>query len=209
MDGTLLDSEKIWDVSLADLAAFRGGALSPDARAAMVGSSLMRSVALLHEDVGTPDADPRESADFLAARTAELFRTDLTWRPGAPELLAALREADVPTALVTSTFRSLTEIALDTLGRDNFTASVCGDEVEHPKPAPDPYLRAARLLGVAADECVAVEDSPLGVASAEAAGCVVLAVPAEVPIGASGRRTVRDTLVGVDLEMLGSLVAAR
>jgi beta-phosphoglucomutase-like phosphatase (HAD superfamily) len=106
---------------------------------------------------------------------------------------------------VTSTFRKLTEIALDFMGRAYFAATVCGDEIEHPKPAPDPYLRAAALLGVAAADSVAIEDSPLGIASAEAAGCRVLAVPSEVPINPAPTRTLIDSLRAVDLVFLRQL----
>ena len=207
MDGTLLDSEKVWDVALDDLAHYLGGELSDAARRRMVGSSLARSITIMHGDLGI-EADPESSGCFLTERAAELFRTDLVWRPGAEELLESVNGAGVPAALVTSTHRRLTEIALDVLGRARFKATVCGDEVAHPKPAPDPYLVAARLLDAEPRRCVAIEDSPLGVASAEAAGCVVLAVPSEVPIAAAPTRIVRPSLVGLTVDDLAVLVEA-
>lgn len=206
MDGTLLDSEKIWDVALDDLAHYLGGELSDSARRRMVGSSVGRSIAIMHDDLGI-DADPESSGAYLLERAAELFRTSLEWKPGARELLVAVHDAGVPAALVTSTHRRLTEIALDTIGRQYFAATVCGDEVAHPKPAPDPYRQAAVLLGVAAAHCVAIEDSPLGIASAEAAGCVVLGVPSEVPLESVPGRTVRPSLAGVTVADLAALVA--
>jgi HAD superfamily hydrolase (TIGR01509 family) len=205
MDGTLLDSEKVWDVALDDLASWLGGELSQTARQRMVGSSLGRSVAILHADLGI-EADPESSAALLTERTAELFRTALVWKPGARELLEAVRAARLPAALVTSTHRYLTEIALDTIGREFFAVTVCGDEVRRPKPHPDPYLRAAELLGVDPARCVAIEDSPLGIAAAEAAGCAVLAVPSEVAVEPAPTRTVRDSLVGMSLGALAALV---
>ncbi|MBE7188429.1 HAD family hydrolase [Jatrophihabitans endophyticus] len=208
MDGTLLDSEKVWDVALDDLAAELGGPLDPAVRASVVGSSLARTVGILHEAFGVDDTvDPAGSAQFLVERTAGLFRTDLVWKPGAEELLTAVAAAGVPVALVTSTHRGLTEIALDTLGRHHFTATVCGDEVAHPKPAPDPYLRAAQLCGADPRHCVAIEDSPLGIASAEAAGCAVVAVPSEVEVSPADSTTVLDTLVGLTVDDLDALVA--
>ena len=205
MDGTLLDSEKIWDVALDDLAAWLGGELSLTARQRMVGSSLARSVAILHADLGV-EADPESSGAYLTERTAELFGTDIVWKPGAHDLLEAVHAADVPAALVTSTHRRLTEIALDTIGRRYFGAVVCGDEVPRPKPHPDPYLQAAQLLGVAPARCVAIEDSPLGISSAEAAGCAVLAVPSEVEIVPAPTRTIRASLVGMSVADLAALV---
>jgi HAD superfamily hydrolase (TIGR01509 family) len=208
MDGTLLDSEKVWDIALDDLAHWLGGELSETARRRMVGSSLARSIAIMNDDLGV-DADPESSGAYLTERTAELFATSLVWKPGAHELLVAVHDAGMPAALVTSTHRRLTEIALDTIGREYFRATVCGDEVDHPKPAPDPYRRAAELLGVAAADCVAIEDSPLGIASAEAAGCVLLAVPSEVPLGPAPGRTIVSSLVGVTVADLAGLVAGR
>jgi HAD superfamily hydrolase (TIGR01509 family) len=207
MDGTLLDSEKLWDVALDDLAAALGGELSSRGRQLMVGSSLARSIAIMHEDLGVT-ADPHSSGAYLTERAAQLFRTALVWKPGARQLLRAVYDAGLPAALVTSTQRALTEIALDTLGRELFAASVCGDEVTHPKPHPEPYLTAAALLGVAPDGCVAIEDSPLGIAAAEAAGCAVLAVPSEVPIDLAPTRTVRNSLNGLTVADLAALIGS-
>ncbi|WDZ88112.1 HAD family hydrolase [Micromonospora cathayae] len=206
MDGTLVDSEKLWDVALYELAAEYGGALSDAARRAMVGTSMAVSMLILHEDLAQPWRDPAASAAWIDARIVELFRTGLRWRPGALALLDAVRVAGVPTALVTSSGRRLVEVALDTLGRHNFDAVVCGDEVESAKPHPEPYLTAARLLGVPIGRCVAIEDSPAGVASAVAAGAAVLAVPAEVPLDAVDGVHLRDSLTGVDLAVLAALL---
>src|SRR4051794_41157847 len=205
MDGTLLDSEKLWDVALDDLATWLGGTLSATARNRMVGSSLGRSVAILHGDLGV-EADPESSACFLTDRMAELLATDLIWRPGAAEFLAAVHATGLPTALVTATHRRLTDIALATIGPENFTVTVCGDEVPRPKPNPDPYLQATRLLGVPPARSVVIEDSPLGVTAAETAGCVVVAVPSEVPIEPAPTRTVWASLEGRTVEELAQLV---
>src|SRR6266702_7794055 len=104
MDGTLLDSEKVWDVALDDLASWLGGELSESARNRMVGSSLARSISILRSDLDI-DADPESSGAYLLARTEELFRTDLVWKPGAEELLKEVRDAGIAAALVTSTHR--------------------------------------------------------------------------------------------------------
>jgi len=208
MDGTLVDSEKLWSVALDDLAAAFGGELSAHARAAMVGSNMAVSMRLFHDDLGL-DGDLAESQQMLESRTKELFALGLPWRVGARELLHEVRAAGVPTALVTATHRHLVEVALTTLGPEHFDVVVCGDEVIRSKPHPEPYLRAARLLGVEPARCVAIEDSPTGVASAAAAGCAVLAVPSEVPVPPGERRTIRDSLAEVDLAYLrGLLVTA-
>ncbi|MFI7250223.1 HAD family hydrolase [Micromonospora chalcea] len=209
MDGTLVDSEKLWDVALQELAAVYGGVLSEDARRAIVGTGMADAMRIVHDDLGQPERDVQESADWISARILELFRTGLQWRPGALALLRAVRDAGIPTALVTSSGRALVEVALDTLGRDSFDAVVCGDEVDAAKPHPEPYLTAARLLGVPVERCVAIEDSPTGVASALAAGAAVLAVPAEVPLAPADGVHQLESLLGADLELLAALLNRR
>ncbi len=207
MDGTLVDSEKVWDVALHELAAHAGGTLSHAARVAMVGSSMKVSMQILRDDLGQPDRDEPADIAWIENRVADLFAGGLVWRPGAMELLHAVRAAGIPTALVTSTGRRLVEVALETLGRDSFDAVVCGDEVKAPKPDPAPYRTAAELLGVPITDCVAIEDSPTGLASAVAAGAAVLAVPAELELAPTDGVHVRDSLVGVDPVFLGTLLA--
>ncbi|MGI5215194.1 HAD family hydrolase [Plantactinospora sp. CA-290183] len=207
MDGTLVDSEKLWDIGLRELAAHYGGTLSEAGRRAMIGSDSPTSMRILHEDLAQPWRDPAVSAAWLDRRISELFVSDLRWRPGALGLLRAVRAAGIPTALVTSTNRVLVEVALETLGRDSFDVVVCGDEVTATKPDPAPYLTAARLLDVPINRCVAIEDSPTGVASALASGAAVLGVPSEVPIDPCEGLHLLESLTGVDLELLASLLA--
>ena len=86
---------------------------------------------------------------------------------------------------------------------------VTGDEVNDGKPHPEAYLTAAARLGVDPARCVAIEDSPTGVASAEAAGCVVVAVPHHVPIAAAPTRTVVGSLTDLDVARLDAMVRER
>jgi HAD superfamily hydrolase (TIGR01509 family) len=209
MDGTLVDSEKVWEIALHELAERAGGRLSPKARHAMIGSSMANSMRILREDLGQPDRPEAPDVQWLTDRVFELFAEGLVWRPGAMELLHAVRFAGLPTALVTSTGRRLVEVALKTLGAENFDAVVVGDEVRMPKPDPEPYRTAAALLGVPIEECVAIEDSPTGVASALASGATVLAVPAELELPATDGVHLRSSLVGVDPDYLAQLLVSR
>lgn len=207
MDGTLVDSEKVWDIALNELAARAGGTLSQAARDAMVGTDQSRTMQLFRDDLGLPDRPEEPDVRWLNDRVCELFGEGLVWRPGALELLLAVRAAGVPTALVTSTGRRLVEVALRTLGAENFDVVVAGDEVRLPKPDPEPYRTAADLLGVRIEDCVAVEDSPAGIASAVAAGAAVLAVPAELELPPTDGVHLRDSLVGLSPEYLATLLA--
>ena len=212
MDGTLVDSESLWSITMAELAAHLGGELSAATREELTGSSLRRTVTTVRREVGIAGPDDAVGVErdgrWLLDRTGTLFAAGLPWRPGAREALATVRAAGLRTALVTSTYRELTEVALDTIGRDFFDVVVCGDEVSATKPDPAPYLRAAELLGVDPARCVAVEDSPTGTASAATAGASVLVVPAGVEVPAGERRTMRDSLVGLDVDDLRSLLTA-
>jgi HAD superfamily hydrolase (TIGR01509 family) len=175
----------------------------------MVGSTMADSMRILYEDLGQTWRDPAEGADWLSERARELFAEGLEWRPGARRLLREVRAAGVPTALVTSTSRSLVEVALGTLGRDSFDVVVCGDEVLRAKPDPAPYLTAAELLGVPADRCVAIEDSPTGIASARAAGAVVVAVPNDVDLSELVGVILVSSLDEIDLSDLEAFTRTR
>jgi HAD superfamily hydrolase (TIGR01509 family) len=209
MDGTLVDSEKLWDVGLSALAEKYGATLSAAARTRMVGTNMTESMTILHEDIGQPWRDPQVSIVLLEKRVKALFGTGLVWRPGAAELLTRLRAAGVPMALVTATRRNLAEVALETIGPANFGAVVCGDDVDQTKPHPMPYLTAAALLGVDVRRCVAIEDSPNGITSALAAGAAVLAVPCEVDLSHLRGVAHIDSLSEVDIDLLDRLAAGR
>jgi HAD superfamily hydrolase (TIGR01509 family) len=209
MDGTLVDSEKVWDIALRELAVRAGGKLSDSARQAMIGTSMATSMRIMREDLGQPDRPQAPDVEWLNTRVIELFGEGLVWRPGACELLHAVRMAGLPTALVTSTGRALVEVALKTIGPENFDVVVSGDDVTMPKPDPQPYRTAATLLGVPIERCVAIEDSPTGVASALASGAAVLAVPAELELPPTDGVHLRSSLLGVDPAYLANLLVNR
>ncbi|WP_307817326.1 HAD family hydrolase [Nocardia acididurans] len=211
MDGTLLDSEKLWDIAVRELAAELGREMTDEIRHALIGASGPNALRIMFEGLALDPAPQAiaQAGAWLEDRVTDLFHGPIPWRPGAQQALDAVREAGLPMALVTNTKRSLTEFALNTLGRDYFTTTVCGDEVPHGKPAPDIYLRAAELLGVSPEHCVAIEDSPTGVLAAETAGCVVLCVPCEIPVPAAPGRGFRESLVGLAIPDLHQLALAR
>jgi HAD superfamily hydrolase (TIGR01509 family) len=207
MDGTLIDSEKLWSLALAEVAAELGGSLSAETRLAMVGTDLVSSVQMLLDDIGS-DVQIDVVQRLLVDATSKHFETSIEWRPGAQRLLHDVRAAGLPTALVTSTHRNLTSTALETIGRGNFDVIVCGDDVTNTKPHPEPYLTA--LAGLHADPArtVAIEDSPAGALSASAAGLATLVVPLEVPVQSAPLLTIVDSLEGITLDTLRRLLPA-
>ena len=207
MDGTLVDSEKLWDVSMHALYERLGGVMTPEVRESTVGGSAESVMRVIYADLGlAPEpAAMAESADWLHDHVGELFEQGLPWLPGAREMLDALKAAEVPMALVTNTRRELTERALQSIGKNYFSASVCGDEVEHAKPAPDIYRRAAALLGVEPALCLAVEDSVTGSQAADSAGCPVLVVLNDVVVPDGLRRRKVTSLQGLTVADLGTI----
>ncbi|MFR9750038.1 HAD family hydrolase [Nocardia sp. 004] len=201
MDGTLLDSEKLWDIAVRELARAHGREMTDAVRHALIGASGPNALRIMFTGLGIePQPESlRVAGEFLEQRVTELMTGPIPWRPGAAEALAMVRAAGLPSALVTNTKRSLADFGLDTLGRHFFDVSVCGDEVAHGKPEPDSYLRAAELLGLQAEHCVAVEDSLTGVRAAQAAGCAVLVVPCEIAVPEAPGRMFRDSLTGLTL----------
>jgi len=207
MDGLLVDSEPIWFEAECAVMARLHGEWSAADQHALVGGSLPNTVSYLLARAQRP-ASREEVGRWLVEGMAELLMSrTLTMLPGASELLAEVRAAGIPHVLVTSSERPIMDAVLLQLGV-GFTATVCAGDVAVSKPAPDPYLLAASLLGADPGSCVALEDSPNGVASAEAAGCRLVAVPSLVPIPARPGRVVAASLREVNLAMLRRLVAA-
>jgi HAD superfamily hydrolase (TIGR01509 family) len=196
MDGTLVDTEPYWMDAEYALVSEHGGRWSEEQARALVGNPLPVSAEVLHRagGVGLP---PEVIVERLIDRVVADVRRHLPWRPGAQELLRALRAADVPCALVTMSYARLTDAVVSTLPAGTFAAVVPGDQVRHGKPHPEPYLTAARRLGVAPQDCVAIEDSRTGAASAHAAGAAVVAVPHVVPVPPAPGIVVVDTLEGL------------
>jgi HAD superfamily hydrolase (TIGR01509 family) len=206
MDGTLVDTEPYWIATEYAMAEKYGGTWSEEHALNLVGNALLESGVYIRVHMGI-DLTPQEIVDELLDGVVERVRESVPWRPGARELLADLRANDVPCALVTMSWQRFVAPILEHLPPDTFAAIVTGDRVEFGKPHPEPYLKAAAELGVAPEDCLAIEDSNPGAKSGVAAGCVVLCVPNHVPILEGERRVFRDTLVGVAAADLAELSA--
>jgi HAD superfamily hydrolase (TIGR01509 family) len=211
MDGTILDSEKLWDIALSDLAAHLSRSLSGSLRRSLIGGSAANTMRTLFRawDLEPSPTRTAEVQRWLDRRVVQLYAEPIPWRPGAKDALGLVRAGGLATALVTNTKRSLTEYGLEAIGREYFDLSVCGDEVAQGKPKPDVYLRAVELLGFAPNECVAIEDSPTGAAAAQAAGCGVVVVPCEIAVPPAPGRVFRATLEGLSLTDLRSALPAQ
>jgi HAD superfamily hydrolase (TIGR01509 family) len=181
LDGTLIDSESLTQAAGIEAFASLGIDVDPAFLHSMIGVDDETGLQMVLARY--PQLDP---GAYAAAWTEAIYRhwhTGVPLKPGSLELLQALT---LPRALATSSTRlqADSKLALTGLGA-HFTHVVTFDDVTAPKPAPEPYLLAARLLGVDPARCVAFEDSETGAQSAHAAGMTVVQIPDIVP--ASGR----------------------
>jgi len=207
MDGLLVDTEPLWFEAETEVMERLGGPWTEQDQAALLGGSMDRSVGYLLARATSP-APPAVVERWLVE--GMLSRTKagrVTVLPGARELLAEVAAAGLPYALVTGSLRPFVEAVLAATGF-RFPVVVCGDAVPTPKPDPAPYQLAAKLLDVEPGRCVAVEDSPNGVASATAAGCLVVAVPSFVAVPAAPGRLVVSSLTDVSLGTLRALASS-
>ena len=201
MDGTLVDTEPYWIEAEYALAERYGGTWSREHALNLVGNDLIESGRYIREHMDI-DLEPSLIVEELLDRVIASVERAVPWRPGAVELLAGLKEHGVPCALVTMSYRRFVAPILAALPEGAFAHVVTGDAVLHGKPHPEPYLKAARALGVDPADCLAIEDSNTGARSAEAAGCRVLVVPNHVPVLPGDRRMFVESLARVDATAL-------
>ncbi|MFD9461641.1 HAD-IA family hydrolase [Streptomyces sp. NPDC060027] len=204
MDGTLVDTERLWWEAVEQVADGLGHVLTGADQSHVLGRPVEHTAGWL---AGATGGSAETIAAELHQQFADRVRTGIVPRPGATELLDALAREGVPTALVTASPRAVADTVLEVLGAERFAVSVTADDTERTKPAPDPYLAACRALGVDPAACVAVEDTQTGVTSAESAGCAVLAVPSLAPIAPAAGRTVLGSLEEVSPARLRAMVA--
>lgn len=204
LDGTLVDTEGIWWAAESEVFADLGHVLDDAHREVVVGGPMSRSLGHLMTVTGTT-ATLAELTAAINTRFEELIARGAPLMPGARRLLTELTAHGIPTALVSASHRRTIDAMLRSLGPEHFAFSVAGDEVTRTKPDPEPYLTAAARLGADPAACVVVEDTLTGVASAEAAGCRVIAVPSLVPIEPGPRRTVLRSLEELSVPFLRSL----
>jgi HAD superfamily hydrolase (TIGR01509 family) len=176
LDGVLIHSEEVWDAVRERYVRDRGGRYDEVVQRAMMGMSSHEWSRYLHEQAGVPDS-PEEINAEVVRRMLAAYRAELPLADGAVEAVRRLA-ARWPLGLASSSNRPLIDTVLELTGlTDDFRVTVSSEEVERGKPAPDVYLEAARLLGVAPGACAAIEDSHGGIRSARAAGMRVVAIP--------------------------------
>ncbi len=205
MDGTLVDTEPYWMAEEFALVESFGGEWSHELGLALVGRALTDSAAYLiaHSPVTLGVAEVVDR--LVTGVAARLHGEGVPWRPGAHELLSELKTAGVPTALVTMSYRAITDVLVSELPAGSFDVVVTGEDVTRGKPDPEAYAVAAAALGVAVGDCVAIEDSETGARSAVAAGVPTLVVAHVKPVPPIASEVHLSTLVGISASELWGL----
>ncbi len=200
MDGLLLDTERLTREAMDVEAASRGLAFDDGLFMGLVGVDEFGTRKRLAEVFGA-DFPYDEFRVAYRARVRELVRAGMPMRPGAREMVQAVKAAGLPIAVVTSSWLAQAEPHLTQAGIWPLLDTVVArDDVANAKPSPEPYLLAAERLGFAPADMLALEDSHSGVRSAAAAGMRVVMVPDLLP--ATDEMRVLATAVADDLHVV-------
>jgi HAD superfamily hydrolase (TIGR01509 family) len=175
-DGLLLRTEDCWTQAEAALFERYGRVFGPDEKRALIGTSSTTGSRVLERLLDQPGRADELGLELLELVERLLLEEAVAF-PGAPELVAAVKERGIPVGVASNTPGMLLRGALACAGMlHEFGAVVAADEVAEPKPSPDVYLRACELLGARPSRSVALEDSPTGVAAARGAGMYVIGI---------------------------------
>ncbi|WP_143110002.1 HAD family phosphatase [Corynebacterium sp. NML140438] len=183
MDGTLINTEPLWEQATFELSELLGKRLSPGERRKAEGVSFPAALQIISNWTGyvLQPGDTERLKQWMQDRMQQLLSQGFELNPGIPHMLEMLKSAGIPMAVATNTERVLAQTCIDFIGGDYFQATVTGDEVANPKPAPDMYLEAARLVSAEPWHCIAIEDSQAGMRAAIRAGTQVLGLADTVP----------------------------
>jgi len=206
MDGLFLDSEPQWHQSQQEICARYAYSWDDDDQRICIGGPLSR-VGDYISDICAHDMSGPQVVEELTQMMLVKLSTKAILMPGAFDAVERVSQV-MPVALVSASPRILMDAALTTLPENFFQFTISADDVTRTKPFPDPYLEAAKRMGVAPASCVVFEDSLTGIASAKSAGCAVVAVPHYVDVALAPKVRVVTTLEEVSLDFLESFYTA-
>jgi HAD superfamily hydrolase (TIGR01509 family) len=200
MDGLFLDSEPQWHQSQQEICARYSYSWDDDDQRICIGGPLSRVGDYISDICAHDMTGPQVVEELTQMMLVKLSSKAILMR-GAFDAVERVRQV-MPVALVSASPRILMDAALTTLPNNFFQFTISADDVARTKPFPDPYLEAAKRMGVDPATCVVFEDSLTGIASAKSAGCAVVAVPHYVDVALAPKVRVVDSLEAVSLDFL-------
>lgn len=179
MDGVLYDTMKYHTLAWQKMMAAQNVACSREEFYLYEGMTGIATIQLLFQRELGITPSPEECRRLYEIKTRNFVEMGVKEiMPGAPEMVASFTAAGIPTVLVTGSGQGslLDALAVDYPGAFPMERRVTAHDVRHGKPSPEPYLMGAEKLGVAPEDCIVVENAPLGVKAGKAAGCFTVAV---------------------------------
>ena len=208
MDGVLVDSEPLFHGALNSRLIEEGAVpISLEEYRLLIGSPIEETWRQLKElrDLPRPIAEYTES---YRSMVNQILQDGLNPRSGVAELVTECQRRRLPIAVASSSLRLRVDLTLESIGlQDAFDVVLGGEDVARSKPEPDIYLLAAERLGIPSNQCIAIEDSPLGIDSAVSAGAYTIAVRTGYTEGLDISRaaTVLNSLTDFDYSLLTTL----
>jgi HAD superfamily hydrolase (TIGR01509 family) len=208
MDGTLIDSEKIWIEEEHLLMSALGVDWTEEDAKHCLGGPMERVDAYMRSRTGS-NHQPFEISNLLIKRMVERLSQGVDFTTGAEYLLNEMKVAGLPLALVSASTRQIVDAALMSIGSDYFAFTCSADDVTNAKPHPEGYLRAAAELEVDIQRSLIIEDSHTGMRSAIDSGAFVLGLPHMTDLPVGDKVVHRLGLESLDLDELGKLFSGK
>ena len=201
MDGTLIDSEPLWFSAEVQVMAELGAIWEQSDQINCLGGPMERTERYMQERTGNmkPFGYFSERLDLVMEKK---LANELTFMPNALELTADCIAAGIPLALVTASTGRQMRSVLTRFPSNTFKATISRDDVAKSKPFPDPYLLAAKTLGVDISNCLVFEDSLTGVESGLSAGAQVIGIPHLVEMKPHSSLRIINSLADINLEQI-------
>ena len=208
MDGVLVDSEPLFLNAINRLLAQEG--VDPvsevENQEFLIGTTIQETwrQLKLRRPLPLPAETYMQRYDVIVR---EVMMQELAPQPGVRSLIAACRQRGLPVAVASSSRHIWVDLKLAAIGLTGaFDLVLGGDDVTRGKPEPDIYLKAAAGLGLPPEQCIAIEDSPIGIAAAVAAGTCTIAVRTDYTrhLDVSQAHAILETLEDFDLSLLAT-----
>lgn len=202
MDGLFLDSEPQWHEAETQMMRENGYDWQPEDQLHCLGGPLQRVAEYMSACLNARKS-PQELEEMIVSEMTERLSKKVPLMPGALNISRAINLKGLKQGLVSASPRPIVDGVLQGMTEKYFDVTVAAGDIERTKPHPDPYLHAAKLLDVDITQTLIFEDSPTGIAAAEASGAFVVAVPHYIEISEKPRLKVIRSFEDISITDIG------
>lgn len=181
MDGLFIDSEPDWHAAETEMMKSLGYEWAPEDQLQCLGGPLSRVTEYMSKCLNGAKT-PEQLGVMIVAEMVRRLSGHVAMMRGSLEFSRDLSTLEIPQALVSASPRIIVDAVLNGMPEKYFLRSVASGDIERTKPFPDPYLHAAKLLGIDIKNCLIFEDSPTGLTAAKASGAFVVGIPHYVEV---------------------------